>query len=68
MSYLVPRALGAQSGARSLSYPLVHLSSMLEQLVDEEQYNGPLVLEAQPVVTRPMAPESPALVGWDLIV
>ena len=42
----VPRALGAQSGARSPLHPLVHLSSMLGQLVDEEQRNGPPALGA----------------------
>ena len=30
MSEVITRALGAQSGARSPSYPLVHPSSMLE--------------------------------------
>ena len=68
MSKAVPRAVGVQSGARSPLYPLVHSSSMLEQLADEEQRKVPLALEAQLVATRPMDPECPAPVGWDIVV
>ena len=41
---------------------------MLEQLVDEDQRNGPPALEAQPVATRPMAPKRPAPAGWELVM
>ena len=68
MSEVVLRALGAQFGACSPWYPFVHLFSLLEQLVSEEQHNEPLALEAQPVATRPKAPECPAPVGWDLVM
>ena len=64
----VPRTLGAQFGARSPSHPLVHPSSMLEQLVDEDQRNGPLAREAQPVATKPMASACPAPTGWELVM
>ena len=64
----VPRALGAQSGARSPSYTFVHPSIILEQLVDEDQSNGLPALEAQPVATKPMAPEHPAPAGWELVM
>ena len=64
----VPRALGAQSGARSPSHPFVHPSSMLEQLVDKDQCNGSPEMEAQPVATRPTAPECPAPAGWELVM
>ena len=64
----VPRALGAQSGAHSPSYPFVHPSSMLEQLVDEDQHNGSLAREAQPVATMPTAPKCPAPAGWELVM
>ena len=63
-----PKGPGAQYGARSPLYPLVHSFSMLEHLVNEEQHNGPLALEAQPVATMPMAPECPAPVEWDFFM
>ena len=65
---VVPRALGAQSVPRSPWYHFVHPYSMLEQLVDEDQRNGPPALEAHPVATRPMDPECPAPAGWELVM